>query len=43
MLLKVKGGRDDTDVLQENNFMNLLRNIWIKAYFPLESSFRGFG
>ena len=32
MLLKVKEGWDAIDLLQEkNNFVRLLRNIWIKA------------
>ena len=33
MLLKVKEGWDAIDLLQEkNNFVSLLRNIWIKAH-----------
>ena len=44
MLLKVKGGWDAINLLQEkNNFTSLLRNIRIKAHFPLESPFRIFG
>ena len=44
MLLKVKGGWDVIDLFRKgNNFMSLLRNIWIKAHFPLESLFRDFG
>ena len=44
MLLKVKGGWDAIDLFAgKNNFKSVLRNIRIKAHFPLESLFRGFG
>ena len=45
MLLKVKRGCDAIDFLQEKitSFTSLLKNIWIKAHFPLESPFSDFG
>ena len=44
MLLKTKTGWNAIELLQEkNNFVNLLRDIWIKAYFELENPFCDFG